>query len=418
VRRLKNVPAWGWLALAAALRVAFALKLGDRFYQADESSFENVAWTWASTGVFGAGGRAAVTGPLPCFFFGLFYLFGRRMVLPRLGQAFVGAATAGAIGGMTTDLSGSRDAGKKALALSSVYPFFIYYSGMLLSETLYIFFIVPALWCLCRSLRAREADLASAGAAGFLLGLAGLCRTEAVPIALLVWLAAAGLVLARRRFSYWKPLLLSVLLWAAPLLAWACRNQARNGSYALDTHGGITLLIGTEYFDLNEQDTTVAMSALEKTPLYQEGQALPPAERDRLFTRRAFAYMREQPAETARHWVQKLINFWRFYPRADKAFSETATSRPSAGLGRGALLLISLLFEPWLILGGWWGFWALRRRWETLFPLALFSLGTMGVHMVSVSQMRYRLPVMPFLIFAAFAALAERRQAQQAERAR
>jgi len=60
------------------------------------------------------------------------------------------------------------------------------------------------------------------------------------------------------------------------------------------------------------------------------------------------------------------------------------------------LVAISLVFEPWLILLGLIGLWRLKDKIVEIFPIYLFILGTMGIHMVSVSQMRYRLPIMPF----------------------
>ena len=79
-----------------------------------------------------------------------------------------------------------------------------------------------------------------------------------------------------------------------------------------------------------------------------------------------------------------------------------------------ALAGVSLLVEPALILGGLAGLWGLRRRWETLLPLPLFLLGTMGIHVIVVSQMRYRLPVMPILILGLASLLA--RPPQSAKR--
>jgi hypothetical protein len=78
------------------------------------------------------------------------------------------------------------------------------------------------------------------------------------------------------------------------------------------------------------------------------------------------------------------------------------------------LVAVSLLFEPALILGGLWGLVSLRRRWRELFPLALFLLGTMAIHMVSVSQMRYRLPILPILIFGLAAGYSAREGQRQA----
>ncbi|MCX5796758.1 MAG: hypothetical protein NTY77_14785 [Elusimicrobia bacterium] len=404
-RILFETPDWAWLALALGLRLAFALKLGGQFHQTDESGFHALAWNLASLGFLGQGGAPQAAPPIPVGFFALcLRLGGDSLLWPRLAQAFVSAATAWALGRMTWRLSGSAAAGRLALAAAAVYPFFIYYSGMVLSETLYVAAVVPGLWALCASLQERGASWRPAAAAGLALAAAALCRPEAMPIAVLLWLA--GLAACLRRRWTGKALCAAVLAWSLPLTLWCARNRAAVGAFALDLHGGITLLDGTVLFDLNEVDTGVAREALKSLPFYEEGQRLSAVERDRLYLRQGLAFMREQPGRTLRQWARKAVNFWRFYPRADKAYREDSYSHPGAGLGRAALVAVSLACEPALIIGGFWGLWGLRRRREELYPLGLFLLATMAVHVVSVSQMRYRLAVMPILIFAAAAGVA------------
>ncbi|MDD5627705.1 MAG: hypothetical protein PHU21_01480 [Elusimicrobia bacterium] len=406
-RVLFDTPDWAWLALALALRLAFALKLGGQALQTDESGFRAVAWNLASLGTLGENGERLAMAPLPAAFFALcFRLGGDHLLWPRLAQAFVSAGTAWALGRMTWRLSGSAAAGRLALAAAAVYPFFIYYSGMVLSETLYLAAVVPALWLLCASLQERGASALTAAGAGLAWSLAALCRAEAMPIGALLWLAGLAACLAGRWSG--RALCAAVLAWSLPLGAWCARNRAVAGAFALDLHGGITMLDGTVFFDLNEVETGLARSALRSTPFYAEGQRLSAAERDRLYLRESLAFMRAHPGATLKQWARKTVNFWRFYPRSDKGFREDSYSHPGAGLGRAALAAVSLACEPALILLGFWGLWGLRRRWAELFPLGLFLLATMAVHVVSVSQMRYRLAVMPVLIFAAAAALAAR----------
>ena len=400
---LGRVLNWGsdrtWLAAGLALRAVFALRLGERLYQTDEAGFVAAARQWASSGIVGVEGRAAVLPPVPSVFFGTFFKLGPSLLWPRLGQAAAGALAAWMIGRSAGALTGSPKAGRAALILACVYPFFIYYSGMLMSETLYTTLIVAGLWALCASLAEDGRRTWPAAAAGFLLGAAALCRAEGAPIFAVIWLAALGVCAAGR--WRWRALLAAVACWALVLGLWAARNRAVSGRFSLDNHGGLALLHGTMLFDLNEIDTEVAMEEFSRTPLYKDSLALDDGQRDRLYLRTGLRFMADHPARTARQWARKFVNFWRFTPRADKAYAENAVSRPEAGFGRGALVAISLLFEPALILGGLCGLWTLRRRWATLFPQALFLLGTMGVHMISVSQMRYRLPVMPVLILGA-----------------
>ena len=400
-RILFETPDWAWLLLALGLRLVFVMKLGGRFHQTDETGFDAGAWALASTGTLGA------VPPIPGAFFALWFrLCGHSLLYPRLAQAFVSAGTAWVLGRMTASLSASRAAGRLAFILAAVYPFFIYYSGMVLSETLYLAAAVPGLWWLCSSLQERGASWRPPAAGGLALAAAALCRAEAMPVVVGIW-AAALLACVAGRWP-WRAWLCAVLLWSVPLLAWSARNLAATGRLSLDNHGGMAMLHGTMFFDLNEIDTGMAMSAIEQTPFYQESLSLPPAQRDRIYLRQSLLFMREHPRTVGRQWARKLVNFWRPYPRLDKAYLETPHSHPAAGLSRPAIVLISLACEPALILGGLWGLWGLRRRWGELFPLALFVLGTMSIHMVSVSQMRYRLPVMPILMLGAAAGAAAR----------
>lgn len=394
---------WPWVLLALIVRLAFALKLGGRQYQTDEAGFRAMAWQLATFGLLGDEGHPSASAPIPVCFFALCFKIGPSLLWPRLAQAFVGAASAFALGEMTAELSSSALAGRLALAISCVYPFFIYYNGMVLSETLDLALLIPGLWWLCAALR-RPCPGWQAAAGGLTLALAGLCRAEGAFIAGAIWTAAA-LLCAARRWS-WRAWALGAICWLIPLLGWCARNKALLGAFTLDTHGGMTMLHGTELFELNNIDTGVAQAAFEKTDLFKSSQALPEAERDKAYLRESKRYMLAHPGLTARQWVHKFLKFWRFYPRFDKRYAENQFSHPAAGLPRWALALISLSFDPWLILGGFYGLWLLRRRVLEIFPLYLWVIGTTAIHVVSVSQMRYRLTVMPVLIFGACVALA------------
>lgn len=405
--RLEALPAWTLVALSLLPRLAFALVLRQRFYQIDEGGFDAPAWQWATTGVLGSNGVPAAVPPVPALFFGSFYrVFGRVYLYPRLGQALLGALTAWIVGRLAEEASGSRAAGRLAWAIAAVYPFFVYYNGMLLSETLYVAASAAGLWLLVRAFN-RPGDLACAAGAGAALGLSALVRVEGAGVGALV-LGGAALLCAAGRFS-WRGWALAGLCFAAPLAGWSARNKAATGSAALDVHGGITLLHGTVLYETAEaMDTADAMRQVERMPFYVEAQKLPDeAQRQAAYTRAALRFMRENPGETLWQWVRKFVSYWRFYPRLDKVYYQTATSRPDLSLDRRVLVAVSLLFEPWLIVLGAAGLWGLRRR-PAFLPLFLFAAGSTGVHVLVVSMMRYRLPVMSVMIAAAAAWLAGR----------
>lgn len=402
MQRFFRIPEWAWLALGLALRAGMALKLDGRIIQIDENAFDAAAWSLAASGHYGPQPISA----LPPLFFALFYLAGHYPVLPRLGQALASTAAAWALGRATGELTDSERAGRLALALASIYPFFIYYSSTLMSETLYLACLTAGVWELARSLKGKDSTLGAAARAGLWLGTGALARSEGAYIWAVIW-AVAGLASLR---GYWsrRAWLAAVLCWLIPIAAWSARNRAAAGRFALDLHGGVTLLHGTMFFELNEQDTALAIEALRREPFYRESEGLPEGERDAVLRREAFRFMREHPVQTLGQWWAKVVSFWRFYPRTDKTYAERTGSQPAAGAGRWLLTAISLLFEPWLILGGLAGLALLVRRDPRLFPLPLFVLGTMGIHILSVSQMRYRLPVMPWLIMGACWLIAER----------
>lgn len=391
--------AWPWLAGGVALRAGFAWKLGERLYQVDESAYRYAAWQLLTTRSLALDGQAIVIPPVPVGLFAAMMGPFQSLFWPRLAQGLVNVAACWALGRMAESLSGSRLAGRLALAIGCVYPFFVYYSGMLLTESLNVSLAIFGLWWLTDALGRRDPPDWQPAAGGLALSLAALCRAEAAFIMLPVW-AAAALLCAKGRW-HWRAWMLGLCVWALPLGLWCARNKAATGAFALDTHGGMALLHGGMFYELNYVDTALAQKAIEQTEFWARAQALPERERDRVFKSEALRFMRENPGRTLKQWAHKLAQFWRFYPRVEKPYLETPQADASAGASRSLLVLISLLFEPALILGGLAGLWAWRGRWRQLFPLYLWTLGTMAVHVVSVSQMRYRLPVMPVLIVAA-----------------
>jgi 4-amino-4-deoxy-L-arabinose transferase-like glycosyltransferase len=394
--------AWPWLGLAFCLRAGFALLLGDRTYQADELGYNGLARAVAESGLFAPAGAEGVFLPVTPLFISVFHRLGVGILGARLGGALISTLTAWMIGRATRDLTGSERAGKLALAVACVYPFFIYYSGLLLTETTYLALSVAGLWLLCRSLGEEGRSLGLAASAGLALGVAGLARTEGAVVALAAFCGAAVLCLLRR-YS-WRSLALAGLVWAAPLAGWTVHNKAICGAYRLDLHGGITTLIGTKYFELDQIDTALAMRAIEASPSFEEARKLGPVERDAFYFKEARRFMADHPGLTVKQWGRKFLNFWRLYPRQDKPYPTTDLTRPGMGLAPALLALVSLLFEPGLIGLGLWGAWLLRRDMARLFPLPLLALVTCSIHVLVVSQMRYRLALMPwFMLFSAAA---------------
>ena len=155
---------------------------------------------------------------------------------------------------------------------------------------------------------------------------------------------------------------------------------------------------------LDQIDTTYAMKEFFSSPFYQEIKSLPVAQFDRRCYDASWEFMRRHPRKTLSQWWRKTVSFWRLYPRTDKVYTVNEHGNPGLGLRRGALVAVSLLFEPFLFGLGLWGAWKLRPRWAFLWPLPVFVMVSWSIHVLVVSMMRYRLPSMPyFIVLAAYA---------------
>jgi 4-amino-4-deoxy-L-arabinose transferase-like glycosyltransferase len=410
-RKVTQLPDNAWLGLAFILRAGFALKLGNGLYQADENGTDALAWLWSQTGSFEAHGSYLLVPPMHTGVLALCYtLFGHHPLAGRLVGAVAGTALVWTVGRFVKELTRSETSGKIALILATIYPFFIYYSAMLMTETLYTLAATAGLWWLCVSLMDKAAPLWKTAAAGLALGLMGLCRGEGTAISGII--LACAILSAVLRGRSWRAWSCALLLWTLPLLGWAYRNKTVTGHWCLDAHGGMAMVHGTILFDLNEADSASAMDAVHGMKFWRDAQSLSDYERDRAFMAASLKYMRDNPGTILAQWAIKTVNFWRFYPRLDQNYSHVPGNNPGAGFGRRMMVLVSLLFEPALIIGGFWGLWSLRARWRETFPLALFVLGTMAVHVLILAQMRYRFPVMPVLMlgFCALFKASERSQ--------
>jgi len=391
-----------WVGVAVLIRLAFVFFLGERTYQADETGYDKLASTLAQTGVLGKGSGPEVTSPgAPVIYAAAYAAFGHHLSAARAFGAVLSGATAWLIGQTAKELTGSKRVGLIALAAAAVYPFFVYYSGLIMSETPYLFFTATATWLLVRAIKTGGDSWKTMAAAGVALAAASLTRTEAAALAVGLFLCLGGLALAGRFRG--PALAAAVLAWSLPLGLWAQRNHGVIGVRTLDIHGGITLLDGIVFFDLNEIDTTFSRQALRNSEIGRRAEGLSELEKDRLFRDHAIAFIRNDPKTFLRQCLHKSFNFWRLYPRLDKEYPDTATARPDAGLGRRAMAAISLFSESTLLLLGAIGAWRLRARWQESLPLYGAVLGTFLVHAIIISQMRYRLPVMPaMIVFAAF----------------
>ena len=327
----------------------------------------------------------------------------------RIAQAALDASTVLAVYLLARRWLGTRTS-LLAAALAAINPFLIFFSGLILSETLFIAMLAWGMVLLAW----RRSFLWG----GVLLALSVLVRPEAIAMPLCLGIAAA-FVNRDRGAAYhqrWPlPVAASmVLLVAAALFPWALRNRLVLGRWIwTTTNAGITAYDGfnPDATGASDQSFVRSMSLLRQ---------MDEVNRDDYLSQQARQYIRQYPLQALDLAGRKIARTWSPVPLSQQ-------------FGRQWVYLVAgLLFSvplDLLALRGLWrrsdigddlhgrpadvgrGAQALLPRSAKVFLLVPAVYLTLA-HAVSVGSLRYRLPAEPALaVLAASGALAPRRPA-------
>ncbi len=402
---------WGWLivlfVIAAGLRAGWVCfryggPASPGHEYPDEKAYQDVARSLAAgDGLVDEFGYRATYMPGYPAFLALFAdgsdaFSPGRSYWARLTQAILGAFIAPVVyilaagwlslAGFVSEQAGSRTAVPVLAGLAvAIDPFLVFFSGLLLTETLFVVALALAWTCvlsLCR--RDRRVSPAPVIGAGLMLWLCLMLRPSAV---VLVPPVAVAIVLARGFDRQGLAAAVSVLLLVAVGLSpWAARNRRVIGEWRwLTTRGGISLYDGF-------QSQATGASDLAHTKTMPQVQGLSEVEWDRFFRNQAWSAIRQDPGRAVRLAWAKFRRTWSPWPNVENY-------RGSAAGLAGALWTICILLSAF---PGWWGYRRAVGAWMVLLlPVAAFTL----LHMVYVGSVRYRLPVMPFVTILAAAGL-------------
>ncbi len=410
VRRLVGSP-WTWAAIAAAVRCA-ALALGPGLGvepYSDAVDYHRLAAHLAAGQGFSLGPEGALfpstfRPPLLPFVVAPFYaVFGPHYPIALGVQIALAALTVPAVHALAREVTGSRAALAAAIA-TALWPPLIYFSTVLLSETLTALLQVVALVLAVR-LHARGGRALALGL-GVCLGLAALARPTALPLAAALF---AWLLLAPRRPFVQRAAqaACAVLGLACAIGPWMVRNHAVTGRWIGLTSGG-----GAALYDSNNPIVLAdpawrggALSLRQVEPYASGFKGLDEVEIDRLSARRA----REFLSGHRDRWLSmagwKLARFYR-------PFAETPVTGAAAPAG-SPLARLARSFDPlfWtygLLLPFFAGaaLWALVRPREPLFALVLAVLVQSALAAVYWGSLRMRAPVEPFIVVLGVTGLA------------
>jgi len=261
--------------------------------------------------------------------------------------------------------------------LVALDPFLVFFSGLLLTESLFTVVLLAAWWFVLGAARAEGGGrLGEAVLAGLGLTAGLLLRPSAIVPAVL----APGVVIVgrgrRTRRTATACVMVGVVV--AGLFPWALRNRLTLGQWCwLTTRGGISL------YDGLRRGATGA-SDLAHTKTIPQVQGLSETRWDAYFRARAWEAVQDDPLRVLRLAGRKFLRTWSLTPNVE-------TYR------RGVTAVVSAVFMVVVLSTAAVGWWVHRRSvyaWCVLLgPVAGFTL----LHMIFVGSVRYRVPVLPLV---------------------
>ncbi|WP_147820455.1 glycosyltransferase family 39 protein [Salidesulfovibrio onnuriiensis] len=361
---------WGIAALAFVFRCVYVLSLGPELRLPDEGRFWCFASNLAEHFTYNCGGLFAHDMPLTAAFAALcIKIFGPSPVPVRIGFTLFSALTVVLVARLAQVYSGSRLAGILAALWAAAYPFFIFYTGLLLSETLFLFFTTLLFLLFAQGAKKTVHTGVVAGVSHFVRPT----LMYFLPVAW-CWQLVTG------RSSLFRVLAASAIF-ILVVAGWGLRNYCFSGHFLVATHGsGQALWEGN-----NPWNTTGGVSEPHWEYLRDMPPGLDVVEQDAWKKKQAIAHIKEKPRHFFKLAWSKFLRFWHLWPNAEKYGS--AKYKWASLLSFGPVLLLSL-FSPWV----------LRDRWKLMGLPWLFIFYYTALHMVTMGSIRYRLPLEPLLI--------------------
>ncbi|NKB70393.1 MAG: phospholipid carrier-dependent glycosyltransferase [Candidatus Latescibacteria bacterium] len=375
---------WTLLILAFILRAGFGLSRQDLGTSTDERHWDGQARSFWLSGLLHPDGKPYRPPLYPLLLAGVYKIHGHTPTAARLWQALLGTATCLLLYASGRHL-GCPAVGLVAAALAALYPLFIFFSGILMSETLLIFLTTAVLWAALRW--AAAPTTTGAIGLGLLLGLAALCKAV-----ILAWLPLLLWVMARHpRLPFRSGLAhatLSTLAAIVLIAPWTWRNAViENRFIPISSNAGINLFIGHE-----PNATGVYREGTDYRLLFAEftSAAPHPVDKDRLGVRLVLQGCLADPGRCLGLALRKTLHFWNPLAPGESVLRQTV-----ALLSCGPVLLL--------------GLWGLSRLWhqDAFWLIASLGIALTAVHALFFAHIRFRLPLDAALMLPAALVLVE-----------
>jgi 4-amino-4-deoxy-L-arabinose transferase-like glycosyltransferase len=360
----------------------------------DEQRFLDSAARLAQIGEFSISGDRAWEMPGTAMFYAVFArLFGAddALLAIRMAQALLLVIQSALIGITAQRVFGDHRAGIVAATIAAFYPFFLYYQGLLLSETLFNTLLVAAFACLywwCdRGLRLDRVFVLAC------LCFAAATMTKATMAFMPPLLLAAAALQGPQKLRRASHILLAgTLLYVAFMSPWWIRNYRLFGTFVpLSTAAGSNLYLGN---NPNNRHAGIDWANDVEPEVVGRILAIPDElARQRAFASAAVEHITGDMAGFFKRMAKKFVRFWNVIPNAE--IFRSAMYRFISAASFGPILLLAILSAVcW------------RSQWLRLVPIYLLTAYFTLVHTITIASLRYRLPLEPFLIVLASAPIA------------
>lgn len=399
---------------ALVLRVVyvFAVHSVNAQPSSDGITYDQLAWNLARGMGFQLQGEVALyataKAPLLPWLLSLVYrATGHSYFAALLLQCVIGAFVPLGVRALGRSMFGPGVA-RIASWLAVVHPLLIFFSGYLLTESLFCVLVLAALTSSVEWL--KDPRRSRAFTAGVWWAFATLTRPTALPLPFLVALWAwAPLGLMLRPAERGRQIGLVFLALSLVIAPWAIRNTVVLGEFVLITTGGGRTLLDANNAKVWDDPALRgnAISTAEVEPWKSRWEGLSETDVDRAASAEAIAFGLSRWRQWPEMALVKLSRFWR--PNA--LTSSTGRwwapgSWPDRLLGAADPLLIwSLLIWP-LALWGLVRTVRYTRRYFQLLPFWVITMFTLST-MVFWGALRMRVPVEPLVLLYAGAGFAD-----------
>ena len=275
--------------------------------------------------------------------------------------------------------------GDMAIALAAalgaaIYPPFIYFSFVGLTETLFTTLILAAYVCWYRGTFLPAAGLAV---------LSILTRPAIDLLAPLLVLYFAAIVHRTSATSALRKCLVYLAIYCVLMAPWWVHNYRSYGTFVrLNLAAGENFYAGNN--PLNTSGGGVFGPDFDNS-LYSK--IADPVDRDRVAFRAAVDFVAQDPLAFLQRAAVKFVRFWRLWPYAPEYSNWKIVALYAASFV--PVLLFTLVYL---------GLWGVPEFWR-IAPILAFGGYLTLVNVVFVASLRYRLPLEPFMIVFASAAL-------------